>query len=439
MRLCRRLQFAGLLAAAVGGTAAAQVPAPPTALPPGDPVQFQPVPAKPPADAPLPPPAFTDAPRPVGVPGAVTGTVPVPSPALVAPPPGGPIKGTPTVECGASPALAVKQALPDTVSPGQAVTAEVSVTNTGLKTAENVVLAGWWTQGYELADTSVQAQAVNGRKAWGLGAIPAGETRVLKVKLNPQPGITTVEFRSGFDATCSNTTDTKSVKVVKPELACVVEGSEVAFVGQPVTLHLKVRNPSASAVEKVYVKVELPDSLTHPKGQSLESEISTLAAGTSESIPLNLTAVKGGEGRVRVKVSAAGCDAFIHEVKVVAMEARMSVTLSGPKNTYQNWPVTYEAVIENQGDQVMKGATFEVKLPVGLSDLRASDKPGYDAAGHRLVWKMDTLSPGEKRTVFWFGFAKQAEDLATVGTATVSGTPLKRAEWTTKNLGTEGR
>lgn len=474
MRFCRRLLFAAGVAALGTVGVIAQAP---TVPPPSEPVQFQPSgPAGPtaplapigtpippvqlPTEIPAPPstlpgatppapkaapvsgpqtpqPAqpqpITPAPLPpqTGGTGPVTPTNP---PQLVATPPTAPAPAT----GGVAPVLTVKQFLPESVTPGQAVTADVTVTNTGGKTAENVVLAGWWTTGYELTEASVAAQAVNGRQAWGLGAIPAGETRTLKVKLTPKAGTATAEFRSGFDATFSSATDTRAVKVLKPELQVVVEGGELAFVGQPCTLQLKVKNPSGVAVEKVFVKVELPETLSHPKGASLESEVAVLASGTTETIPLHLTGVKAGDGRVRVKVSAPGCDGLTHDVRVQAIEARLSVAVSGPKTLYQNWPATFEATIENQGDHPIKGASFDVKLPPGLADLRASDKPGHDAAGHRLVWKLD-LAPGEKKTVFWFGFAKQAEDLTCTGAVTVSGTPLKRAEHTTKNLGPEGK
>ena len=224
--------------------------------------------------------------------------------------------------------------------------------------------------------------------------------------------------------------------MLKPELQIAVEGSETAFAGQSHTLHLKIKNPSAAGLEKVAVKVELPEGLAHPKGGSLESEIAVLAASSTETIPLHLTAVKAGVGRIKVKVSSPGCDALTHDVLVNVIEARVSVGISGPKQLYSNWPATFEATVENNGDHPIKGATFDVKLPSGLSDLRASDKPGLDATANRLVWKLD-LAPGEKKTVFWFGFAKQSDDLTTTGTISVSGTPLKRAEQVTKNLGAE--
>jgi hypothetical protein len=355
-----------------------------------------------------------------------------PPPAVVAPVPGA------VANPSAAAALNVKQLLPETVVPGQSVTAEVSVTNTGGKAAENVVLAGWWTTGYELAESSVAAAAANGRQTWQMGVIPAGEARTVKVKLLPKAGTTATEFRSGFDATFSSATDTRAVKVLKPELQIAVEGSDTAFAGQSHTLHLKVKNPSAAGLEKVAVKVELPEGLAHPKGTSLESEIAALGAGCTETIPLHLTAVKAGVGRVKVKVSSPGCDPLTHDVMVTVIEARVAVTMSGPKQLYQNWPATFEAVIENSGEHAIKGATFDVKLPAGLSDLRASDKPGLDATANRLVWKFD-LAAGEKKTVLWFGFAKQADDLTTTGAVSVGGTPLKRAECVTKNLGAEGK
>jgi hypothetical protein len=439
------LRAAGVATLLNVGAGLAQGPVAPVLPTTADPpAQFQPANPLAPIGTPVPgnpgPPPITPvsvAPAVAPAPGVAATTPVAPAPTqFVAAPPKADTPLPPTTSTAPA-VLNVKQLLPETVVPGQAVSAEVSVTNAGGKAAENVVLAGWWTAGYELAESSVAAQpSANGRQSWNVGVIPAGESRTVKVKLMPKAGTTATEFRSGFDATFSSASDTRAVKVLKPELQVTVEGSETAFSGQSHTLHLKVKNPSAAALEKVAVKVELPDSLAHPKGASLESEIAVLAAGTTEAIPLHLTAVRPGVGRVKVKVTSAGSDALTHDVMVNVIEARVSVSVSGPKQLYQNWPATFEATVENSGDQPIKGATFDVKLPAGLSDLRASDKPGLDAAANRLVWKLD-LAPGEKKTVFWFGFAKQSDDLTTTAAVSVSGTPLKRAEQVTKNLGTE--
>lgn len=444
MRCYRWVRAVGVATLVHVGAAVAQGPVVP-AIPPDPPAQFQTTPPLVPLGTPAPTaPGVPAHPTPPVVPPQIT---PVPPPAttpqtpqfIASPPtatisPSAPVAAVPVTTA----ALSVKQTLPETVVPGQSVAVEVSVTNTGGKAAENVILAGWWTAGYEVAESSVAAQAGNGRQTWNMGVIPAGEARAVKLKLLPKAGTTATEFRSGFDATFSSATDTRAVKVQKPELQVSVEGSDTAFAGQAHTLHLKVKNPAGVALEKVGVKVELPEGLAHPKGGSLESEIPVLAAGTTEAIPLHLTAVKPGVGRVKVKVWSAGCDALTHDVLVTVIEARVSVAVSGPKQLYQGWPATFEATIENGGDQAIKGATFDVKLPAGLTDLRASDKPGLDATANRLVWKFD-LAAGEKKTVFWFGFAKQADDLTTTGAVSVGGTPLKRAEHVTKNLGVEGK
>ncbi len=333
--------------------------------------------------------------------------------------------------------LSVKQQLPETISLGQTVTSSVTVTNSGGKAAEQVTLTGWWSSGYELIEAGQVAAPGSGKRAWGLGTLQAGETRTVEVKFQPQSGTTVTEFRSGFDATFSSATDSKTVKVTKPELQLSVDSPTTAFVGQPVQVLLKIKNPSGSAIKQVTIRTLLSDVVSHPKGSDLENELASIAAGATEIIPLNMTVIKGGEGRLRVRIGGQGCESVEQEVKVTTMEARMTLTMGGPKTLYQNWPATYETVIENQGDQAIRGVSYEVKLPSGFTDLRASDGPGYDAASHRIVWKFDQLKPGEKKTILWFGFGKQTEDLTMTGTLTVGGSPVKRGEYTTKNMGAE--
>ena len=336
------------------------------------------------------------------------------------------------------PALSVKQTLPESIGPGQPVGAEVNVTNTGAKLAENVVLMGWWTDGYELSETSVTSYTINGKRAWGMGAIAAGETRTLKVKLTPSANARPTEFRSGFDATfSSSSSDTRSVKVLKPELGLQIVAPDMAMLGQPLTVNIKVKNPGQGSVGKITVQAVVPDSLKHAKAQDLVTDLGVLQAGATEAVPLELTANKIGETKGRIRIEAEGCEPIEQEFKVMVMEAKLAVTIHGPKTIYKDWPATFEAVIENQGNYPVKSASLEVKLPTGMADLRASDKPGHNAGRNLIVWTFETLQPGEKKTVIWFGFAKQTEDLVTTGTISVGGAPVRRTEWTTKNLGTE--
>jgi len=336
------------------------------------------------------------------------------------------------------PSLAVKQTLPDTLGPGQPVVIDVHVSNTGTRTAESVVLTGWWTEGYEITETSVAAYTINGRKAWGMGAIAAGESRGVKVKLTPNATARPIEFRSGFDATFSSAvSDTKAVRVLKPEMKLIVTAPETILVGQSINIGVKVANSGQLELKQAKVEILLPEVVQHPNGSKLGSQIAEIAIGKDESILLNLTGARSGEGKIKVIVSVPGCDSQEQEVRLIVVDAKLAITMSGPKTIYQNWPATYEAVVENQSSVPLKGTSIEVKLPTGLSDLRASDKPGYDASSHRVVWAIDTLQPGEKRTVLWFGFAKQTDDLNTSATISVGGMPVKRAEWNTKNAGAE--
>jgi len=418
----RRLMASGLIASA--GTVVAQAPSVlplPGAMPEPKPLV---APALPPTGSP-----YEAVPKPVLPAAAATGApAPSPSPAYT------------TIATMQGPAmLSVKQTLPESISPGQPVQAEVTVANNGGKSADGVVLSGWWTTGYELNDASTFNQATKGKFAWTLGTLAPGESRTLKFKFVPQSGTQASEFRSGFDATFNSASDTRTIKVTKPELQLALEAPPMAFVGQPVQVLLKIKNPTAAAISNVTIRTLLPEVVSHAKGNDLENELASIPAGGTEIIPLTITAMKSGEGRVRVRIGGAGCDAIEQEVKIAATEARLAVAIGGPKAIYKDWPATFEATVENQGDQTIKNASFEVKLPAGLSDLRASDTPGYDATTHRIVWKFDQLKPGEKKTVLWFGIAKTADDLTTTGTLGVGGLPLKRGECATKNLGAESK
>ena len=333
--------------------------------------------------------------------------------------------------------LSVKQLLPESIAPGQDVAASVSITNTGGKAAEQVSATGWWGEGYDLIENGQVVAGASVKRAWTLGTLQPGETRKLDVLFRPTQGTASTEFRSGFDATFNSASDARTVKVLRPELQLAIDAPTTAFVGQPVQLVLKIKNPTTMPIRNVTIRTLLPEVLQHPKGSDLENELASIAPGATELIPLSLSCSRAGEGRARVRIGGAGCDSIEQEVKFSTVEARIALAIGGPKTLYQNWPATYEATIENQGDQPIRGVVYDVKLPAGFTDLRASDSPGYDAANHRIVWKFDQLKPGEKRTILWFGFGKQTDDLTMTGTLSIGSSPVKRSEFSTKNLGVE--
>jgi hypothetical protein len=350
-----------------------------------------------------------------------------------------PVNGAAT---NAPPLLSVKQVLPEVIAPGQPIIADVTVSNIGGRTADAVVITGWWTEGYDLTQESVGSQQLNGKRAWGMGSIAAGESRMVRLKLTPSPSFAgTSEFRSGFDATFSSAvSDTRSVKLQKPELAVTATAPEASFLGQPTTLQIVVKNPSSALLRNVNVIVRLPEGLRHESGNAnLETDIATLAPGATETIPLQVMVVKSGTHSARVQVLGPGCEPNERDLKVMGIDPKVSVSLHGPKTLYQDWPATFEAVVENQSDSTITGATLEIKLPHGFRELRATDKPAYDPASHRLIWNLEPLKPGQKRTIVWFGIAKQSDDLISTSTISVGNVAIKRTEWVTKNAGPETR
>ena len=172
----------------------------------------------------------------------------------------------PAATSEASPYILIKQTLPDSHRAGQPLILEVNVTNTGSRVAESVTLNGWWTEGFDLAETSVPIELAEGRRTWMLGTIRGGKSRSLTLKLTPSTTKPPTEFRSSFDASYKTTaSDTRAVPLREPEGARTTV--DPSFVTQARAQTLGSDNPGAlHGVRLVPPVVESSTEEAQPEG-----------------------------------------------------------------------------------------------------------------------------------------------------------------------------
>jgi len=94
----------------------------------------------------------------------------------------------------------------------------------------------------------------------------------------------------------------------------------------------------------------MPDGLKHAKAQDLVTDLGVIQAGGAEAIPLELTAKqKSARPKAASASKPRAASRFEQEFKVTVMEAKLAVTIHGPKTIYKDWPATYEAVDRESG------------------------------------------------------------------------------------------
>ena len=340
------------------------------------------------------------------------------------------------------PPIVVRQVLPSAVVQGQAFTAEVYVTNTGPHTLDDVRLTGQWSTGFRLTVSSPASPSTESRAEWTLGKLAPGEARQIRLGFAAADQIAGNEFRSEFEASFRGArTDVQSVPIQRAVVDLAVTGPQVALVGQPVKVHVALKNPGTSEVRGVTLTSRLPDGLTHPSGSDLEADVGVLPAGHTEAVPLMLTPTKAGPVRAVFKVAGTGMQSVEREVNIVALDAKIEFDLTGPKRLPQSWPGTYEMTVHNAGSQAAPGVQLDVAVPPGFDEqnLRATEGAKFDPAARKLVWDFGELKPGETRTVVWLGVAAKAGEHSVSASVRLGGSVAKTTEWRTHVQPSSGR
>lgn len=333
------------------------------------------------------------------------------------------------------PPIVVRQVLPPAIVQGQAFMAEVYVTNTGPHALDEVRLTGKWSAGFKLTVANPNAPPSESHAEWSLGKLAAGEARLIRLGYEASSQVPGNEFRSEFEASFrGGRTDVQTVPIQRGTVSLDVTSPQVALVGQPVKVHVALKNPGASEVRGVTLTSRLPDGLTHPSGSDLEAEVGVLPAGHTEAVPLMLTPTKAGPVRAVFKVAGTGLQTVEKEVQLVALDAKIEFDFTGPKRLPQSWPGTYEMTVKNAGGQAAPGVFLDVAVPPGFDEqnLRATAGAKFDPAARKLVWDFGELKPGETRTVVWLGVAAQPGDINVTANVRLGGSVVKSNEWRTQ-------
>jgi uncharacterized repeat protein (TIGR01451 family) len=305
-------------------------------------------------------------------------------------------------------ALEVRQQMPGSVTPGQPAAIVIVVRNSGLDAAENVVVAARLPASCELLDAEPTPERLPGSLRWTLGAIPSQAQRVVHYRLTtPAAGLSGNELRSTVKVTYqASVSDTTVAVVQRPTLTLKVKEPESAAVGEPAAVVVSVANSGTTTAENVTLQTLLPTGLTHPGGNDLETDVGTLRPGETRQITLAVTPTRPGQFRHSVRALIGGASTAEQEISLVAQDLKLSLAAHGPHLLYPDWTGSFEVVVRNEDTRPINRIAVAVRLPAGLSVARANESGTVVDKDQLLRWQLNTLAPGESRTLIWNGVAR---------------------------------
>lgn len=305
-------------------------------------------------------------------------------------------------------ALEVRQQMPESVTPGQPAAIAIVVRNPGMDAAENVVVAAGLPATCDLLDAEPNPERLPGSLRWTLGAIPSQAQRVVRFRLTtPASGLAGNELRSAVKVSYqASVSDTAVAVVQRPALTLRAKEPVGAAVGEPAAVVVTVANSGNTTAESVTLQTVLPAGLSHLGGNDLETEVGTLRPGETRQITLAVTPTRPGQFRHVIRALVRGTPTTEQEVTLTAQDLKLSLSPHGPHVLYPDWSGSFEVVVRNEDTRPINRIAVVVRLPTGLSVARANESAIVVEKDQSLRWQLNTLAPGESRTLVWNGVAR---------------------------------
>jgi uncharacterized repeat protein (TIGR01451 family) len=293
-------------------------------------------------------------------------------------------------------AILVERGTPEKVPLGKPYDYEIRLTNLTDHDLCDVVVDEQLGQGVTLNHAEPSpASSEASRARWDVGTLAKGSS--LSIRVNATPAATgeiasrcEVRYRALVGG---------MVMVVEPKLAIESSAPEQSLVDEPVGVRLTVKNAGTGDASGVVIEGELPQGVTTLDGQSaVKIDVGTVPAGASREYVVQVKGTETGAHAIKaVATSGDGLSAETGEMKLDVRRAKLEVETHAPADWLLDRPVACTVKVRNAGDGEARHATLVVELPEGLTYVGASE--GVEATGRTIRWNLDTLAPGQERSL----------------------------------------
>ncbi len=292
------------------------------------------------------------------------------------------------------PTLRVEAQGPKAIAVGKDATYRIRLINQGNVTAPRVVVTA--TLPVSVQITSAQARLGKVNKTvdsaggqlvtWSLDQVSASSQQELAVTLKATEN-KPLDFK--VDWVYRPASLAARIDVQQPQLAVNVDGPVEMRYGETKVFKVKLSNPGNGPAENVSVNIAATGANGRP------NRIGTLAAGTSRTLELELTANQAGTMQIRAVARGDGAlqAESTHEIRV--RKAELAVRITAPDLVYAGTTATYKIHVSNRGDAVAEGVIMQVELPNGAKNGIGVDKKPITLDQPR--WRIGDLSPGAER------------------------------------------
>jgi uncharacterized repeat protein (TIGR01451 family) len=301
-----------------------------------------------------------------------------------APVPQGPVQEPPT------PVVTLSMLAPAASGSGQEIEYKICIENCSAAAAHHVMVRDPLPANARFVRATPEpAVRIAPEIVWSLGTLAAGAKQEITLVLAPTGGdevqnCARVQFEHGQCVT---------TRINRPSLSLEKSGPTQALLNDPLDYKLTLTNTGSEELKNVFLTDILPDGLAHASGRKrLSWIVGSLAAGQTQTVDYQVTARRVGKQCNKVIATAAGDFRKEMENCVSVGEARLELSVSGPKRHYLNTPATYQINVSNAGTVPLANVTVSNPLPSGTAFVQANEK-GI-VTDNQVQWSIGTLAAG---------------------------------------------
>jgi uncharacterized repeat protein (TIGR01451 family) len=291
-------------------------------------------------------------------------------------------------------AISLEWVCPPTARVGQPCDCLLLVRNAATP-VRNVVVTVNIPAGVAVAGAEPRPRGEAGALIWDLGTLTARQEVNVRLRLMPSARgdvlpRATVTFQS-MSIAC--------IKVREPKLTLKAIGPEKVLVGDVAAVNLTVTNVGDGPADHVMARAVLSDGLDTPKGNKVEFDMGSLAAGETRSVQVVCGTKQGGPQRLDAEAAGEGGLNARDAVSVNVLVPRLDVQITGPSLRYLDRKALYTLRVSNTGDAPASNVTLADVVPEGFKVLAASDGGRHEASTRTVNWYVGDLGPGQSREI----------------------------------------
>jgi uncharacterized repeat protein (TIGR01451 family) len=277
---------------------------------------------------------------------------------------------------------------------GQELEYRICLENRSWAAAHHVIVRDPLPANARFVRASPEPSARDPELQWRLGTLEGGAKKEIVLVLSPTgaddvKNCARVQFEHGECVT---------TKVSRPALKLQKVGPARALLYDVLTFKLTLTNSGAAPVTNIQLNDVLPAGLEHEsRKERLTWIVARLDPGESQSVEYQAVAKKAGRLCNTAIATADGSLRESQESCVVVTEAKLGVSITGPKRRYVEMPASYQITVANQGTATLHKVT--VTNPVPEKTVFISAGEGGQLADNQVQWRIDTLEPGGRQTV----------------------------------------